>query len=426
MPQREKTIISTACSLLPALYARALRLASGPAFYMLIGRGIQFAAQLALVIIVPKLLLPAEYVQFNLLLPLAFLGASMIFGWFTSAAYRYAHALFDAGDDRHRRTAYFYYGAVSLLLVLAYGFVSPLTSSIYPLLLILLVAAGLKSGVLAVLNAAERHRGFFFANLGFALSLAFFLALCAWAPDGDLPRILALYAVLDIVVAVIAWNRIGVFTSGSAPRFDVEVGRRYFRYGLPLVANTLAVWTVSLSDRYFLTLWEPTQQVAGYILSYQLGSNVVVIPMAFAMTVIFPKVLRVEREQGHEAAMSYTYRLMRLYVRAMAIFAAIAGAGVILFMSSFYPAYETSPVVVVLIVLAHVIFGLTHFFNKEFELNGRTVVITKSIGIAAVLNVVLNVALIPVLGVLGAAISTLLAYVVSTYFVYKARRYITA
>lgn len=399
------------------------RLMGGPAFHALAGRGLQFAAQLALVLVVPRLLPPAEYVQFNLLLPVAMLGASMIFGWFTGATYRYAHTMLDPGDDRHRRTAYFYYGLLSALLALIYAVSALLTPSIYPLFLLLLVASGLKTGVLSILNAAERHGGFFFANLWFALSLAVFLGLCALVPGWGLARILACYAALDIVIAAVAWNRLGVFTLGPSPRFDTEIGRRYFRYGLPLVANTLAVWVVSLSDRYFLALWESTSQVAGYILSYQLGSSVITIPMAFALAVIFPKILRIEREAGHEAALDYTYTLLGRYLRYMVILSVLGGGAVILFIHLFYPAYETDPWVIMLIVLAHAIFGLSHFYNKEFELDGRTLVITRSIGLAAVVNLALNVMLIPFLGALGAAISTLAAYCASTFFVYRARAY---
>lgn len=423
MPQREKTIVSSLSAPLAVMRARMTRLPGGPAFYTLAGRSLQFAAQLALVLIVPKLLPPAEYVQFNLLLPVALLGASMIFGWFTGATYRYVHALLAADDDRQRRTACFYYGLLSVSLVLIYAVSSLFTASIYPLLLILLAASGLKTGVLSVLNAAERHGGFFWANLCFAASLAIFLGLCALVPAWGLPRILACYAALDSAIAAVAWNRLGIFTLRAPPRFDAETGRRYFRYGMPLVANTLAVWVVSLSDRYFLALWESTPQVAGYILSYQLGSNVVTIPLAFAVTVIFPKILRLERDAGHEAALAYTYRLLGRYLRYMVILSVLGGGAVILFLHLFYPSYETDPWVVMLIVLAHAIFGLTHFYNKEFELDGRTIVITQSIGLAAVVNVALNLALIPLLGGLGAAISTLAAYCASTFFIYRVRAY---
>lgn len=405
-------------------YARISRLVRGPAIYAFAGRGVQYAAQLAFVLFVPKLLLPEYFVQFSLLVPIATLGASLVFGWFTNAAYRHAHRIVDTGEGGDRQTAYFFYGAVSLGLIVIYGLAVLLSTSIYPVILLLLAASGLKTGLLSVLNSVERHRSFLFANLGFAASLVVFLALCGFLPNEKLPLILAVHGGLDITVAVTGWYLIGVFTVRPLPRFDSDVGARYWHYGMPLVPKILAAWIISLSDRYMLALWEPTEQVAGYILSYQLGGSMVTIPMAFAMAVLYPRILRIDREQGGEVALKYTYRLLRHYVRLIPLMFVLGCAVVIPFMSFFYKAYETNIAVVALIVLAHVILGLTHFLSKEFELNGRTIVISKSVGVAAIVNIALNLMLIPVLGILGAAVATLVAYAASIALIYKARTYV--
>lgn len=400
-----------------------ISLLRAPSFYTFLGSGIQYSAQLALVLLVPKLLAPEYYVQFNFVLPLAFLGAALVFGWLTSAVYRHVHQVLQPGDSRYRQTVFLYYSLASLLLLGVYFAVSASTASIYRLVPLLLVAAGLKTGVLAVLNSAGRHKQFFLANLGFFLSTALFLSLCLAVAEGRLAYCLSLYAAFDVVVALIVWRLTGIFTVQPWPVFDVEIARRYFRYGLPLVINMIATWTISMSDRYLLALWEPREQVASYILSYQLGGSIITVPLVFAMALIFPRIIRIDRESGEQAALDYTHRLMKIYRRYMAAIFVLACGIVIPFKYFFYPAYEFNPALIMVIVLAHVIFGFTHFFNKEFELNGKTMVITKGIGLGAILNTGMNVALIPLLGVLGAAISTLIAYAATVFFVYKSRTY---
>jgi len=403
------------------MHAPMIKLLQAPAVYTLLGRAIQYTAQVALVLLVPKLLPPDLYVQFSLVLPLAYLGASVVFGWLTSAAYRHVHQLLQAGDDRYRQTAFAYYAAVSVALAASFFAAAALSPSIYRVIPLLLVAAGLKTGVLAILNSAERHKDFLVANLGFAFTLALFLALCY--ADGNLVLNLALYAGADVAVAVIAWTQAGIFSLRALPRFDAGIALRYFRYGLPLMANMIATWTISLSDRYLLLIWESTERVAGYILSYQLGGSVVTVPMSFAMAVLFPRIIKLDREAGERAALDYTHGLMKVYLRLMTAGVVLGCAVVIPFMYFFYPGYEFEPAVIVLIVLAHAVFGLTHFFNKEFELNGRTMTITKGVGLGAVMNVALNLVLMPLLGTLGAALATLIAYCVAVLYIYRSRRY---
>jgi O-antigen/teichoic acid export membrane protein len=276
---------------------------------------------------------------------------------------------------------------------------------------------------LGALNAAEQHKPFFYAHLSFAVTLGVFLGLCAAGEAADLGRNLLVYAALDALVAVVVWIHLGVVRWPPLPSFDRAVATRYFLYGLPLVIQNVATWVISLSDRYLLKLWESTDSVASYILGYQLASSVITIPLTLAMTIIFPRAIRIDRDAGVHAALDYTYHMLGYYVRYIAIIALLGCGIVIPFKHFVYPAYEFHPYVMVVIVLAQVVAGLLPFLSKEFELNGRTLVITKGIGLGAAANVGLNLALIPALGLTGAALATLAAYGMSVVYLYRGRTY---
>lgn len=405
------------------MLARLTLILRSPALLTLVGRGIQYVSQLAMVLIVPKALTAAAYVELNLVLPLAALGASLIFGWLTNAIYRHVFELLGEAGESFRRTVFFYFGVISLLLLLTFIVVNEYSESIYRMVPLLLIATAMKTAVLGVFNASSKHVGFLLANIGFALSLATFILLCFFGGGERIDMYVAVYSVIDIAVAFVGWVALRVIQIRSFPRFDVKLAKRYFAYGLPLVVNVMAVWVISLSDRYLLAIWEPTASVAGYILSYQLGGSVITIPMLFAMAVIFPAVLRIEKESGIDAALAYTYAALGKYRRNIALIFLIACGVVLPFQYFVYQEYEFSPATLIIIVLAHVIYGLSHFYNKEFELNGRTMVITKGVSIGAAANVLTNIALIPLVGGLGAAIATLVAYSISVYWVYRAREY---
>ncbi len=385
------------------------------------GRGIQIATQAAMVLIIPAILSPSAYVQLNLILPLAFLGASLGFGWIIGASYRHVHNLLQPDGERIRQTIFSYFGITTILLIASHILISSLTNTIYALIPLLLTAAALKSGILSILNAAEKHKQYFFANIGFALSLSFFIGLIfIETGENNLEQSLLLYSIIDIVLALVGWVMAGIFTLPPIPKFDTGVARSYFAYGLPIVINNMFVWIISLSDRYLLTIFVPTGDVANYILSNQLAASMITIPITFAITIIFPKIIRLDKEQGEETALDYTHRLKRSYIRLIPAMFILACAIVIPLKHYLYPDYGLSPAIIAIIILSQLINGLSHFYNKEFELNGKTIIITKSIGLGALVNIGLNLVLIPVLGILGAAIATMAAYSVSVFLIRKA------
>lgn len=390
--------------------------------YALLGRGIQMLTQFVMVLVIPKVLLPEVYVQFGLIMPIALLGSTVIFGWLISAAYRHAHDLFQ-DEARFRRMVFAYFVFVGAPLLVASFIVMVTTDSIYALVPALALSTGLKSGIVRILNAAERHKNYFLSNVAFAISLGIFILVCAANEDIDLKMALSIYFIMDFIIAIVAWKLASVFTFKPAPYFDARIARRYFKYGLPVVLNSVAVWMISLSDRYLLAIWVATEDVASYILSYQLAGSIIIVPMTFAMAVIFPRVIGIDREAGEGAALEYTHKMLRIYIRYAAIIFIVGCAIVVPFKFYVYPSYQFNPEIMIIIVLAHVIFNLSYFYNKEFELNGKTFVITRGVGLGALVNIGLNIILIPVIGALGAAVSTLAAYMVAVFFVRRAGKF---
>jgi O-antigen/teichoic acid export membrane protein len=388
-----------------------------------LGRGIQFASQLVMVLVLPKVLAPGLYAELYLLLPLATLGVSLVFGWLTGAINRHVHELLEPKNSHIRQTVFAYHGFVSLSLVAAFTVISVFTSSNYRLVLLLVMSMGLKESIVGALNMSGNYKGFILANSGFALSLLVFIGLCSFSAADDLASYLIIYSTVDTILALFAWHLVGVATFKPLPQFDTVVAARYLRYGLPLVARGLPLWVMSVSDRYLLAAWGAKDSLAAYILSYQLAGSAIAIPLSFVMAAVFPRILRIDRESGEAAALSYTHRILGYYLRYMVV-VIIGACGLVLSITYYlYPEYKFMPAVIVIIVLAHVIQGLTHFYNKEFELNGRTMVITKAVSVGAGVNLGLNVVLIPFYGALGAALSTLAAYAMTVILLYMARRY---
>ena len=80
---------------------------------------------------------------------------------------------------------------------------------------------------------------------------------------------------------------------------------------------------------------------------------------------------------------------------------------------------ESSRLLLPIIAAGMVLWGLDELYGLIPVAEEETIKVSKIRGIAAGVNVLLNVALVPTVGILGAAVSTLLAYGASALWLYQ-------
>ncbi|MEM7251593.1 MAG: hypothetical protein AAF493_09245 [Pseudomonadota bacterium] len=388
-----------------------------PRIYVLLARCAQLVGQLLLVLAIPKALEPALYVHFALVLPLGLLGAHIVFGWLARATYRNVYEVLDPDTSRASDTTVVFTGAAIIVALALFALLVWLSDSQYAVVPLLILAIGIRTFILGLVNASEKHRAFFWAHAAFATAVLV-LAIMGTRIDSpaELISIFTVYALIELAVSGVFWILISVHPLSTSMRFHTAIGKRYMTFGIPLVLHNIGVWVVSLSDRYLLTIWESDETVASYILTYQLASSVVMVPVTFSMMLVYPNALRLEKEVGLEAAEAFVRTAMKRYLRWAPILGVAGFFSVWVAMTHLFDNYQTWPTIIAIVVVAHLLLGLTPFQNKEFELRLAPRTITISIGLGAATNVFLNLGLLPLMGVLGAALSTLLAYAVAVMY----------
>ena len=180
-------------------------------------------------------------------------------------------------------------------------------------------------------------------------------------------------------------------------------------FGLPLVLSGLAMRFLYFGDRFVIVHVAGLESSATYELAAQFGAlvhTVLVQGVQLAFTVTGIKVF------GDPAAAA-------LYRRSFRHFAALAGGAVLgvgLFASAVVrlvttdPAYVSIDGVVALVAGGFAFNGLYAIPVSALYAAGRTRTVALCVGAAAALNLALNLALVPTLGIVGAAFSTLAAY----------------
>jgi len=281
-----------------------------------------------------------------------------------------------------------------------------------PATLVLLLAGYVAAKVLGsiplMLLRARERAGWYATAVGLeALVLVgavyYFLAVMQWGLWG-LMAAYAASATVGTSVLLVAMLRL------VAWRFDRTLVLPLIRFGWPLAVGALAAWFLNLGDRYLLSylvddattgLYEWAARLAGavnmlFVQSFQL-----------AFSVIGLKALG--RGDG-QAGLHRT--IFRHYV-ALTGWASLGIALLSYDLTRLLTAettYLQAEPLVLLLALGFMAYGVHFIITNVLYAAGKTGTMGSIVFAAAVLNLLLNLALIPFIGAIGAALTTYVSY----------------
>ena len=233
--------------------------------------------------------------------------------------------------------------------------------------------------------------------------------------------IVVLVVALDFgVMGVVIGSLVSSIVSASAGmvilvrdgRFRLSLDRRLARhmlvFSLPLVPASIASWTLNLSDRYLIDVFAGRDAVGLYSAGYTVGlaiNALAVAPFTLAWGAAYWEISR------HENAPVIISRVLTGFVGLAAFLALGLGAlGTDAIRVLLTPAFEEGRYVTPFSAFAYVCYGIFTIVTTGLNLESQTRRVPLVMGMAAVVNVLLNLALIPLLGFIGAAVSTLVSY----------------
>lgn len=193
-------------------------------------------------------------------------------------------------------------------------------------------------------------------------------------------------------------------------RFRPGIARRLVAFGAPLAAAGIALPILRVGDRYIMEWLSTTEELAVYGWAARLSgilNMLVVQSFQLAFAVIGIKELG-DREEGAV--------LHRRAFRHYSVWAGWAALGLALFsydataLLSSTPAYLGAAPMVLPLALGLVLYGLYVIATNVLYAHGRTRIVASSVFLAALLNVLLNLVLIPSWGGMGASVATMLSY----------------
>ena len=219
------------------------------------------------------------------------------------------------------------------------------------------------------------------------------------------------------VVTTVAAAIVALFLARDAwrPAIDRPTARAMLGFGLPLASFGIALWVIAFSDRFFVIQFLGIAQAGIYALASR-GAGVLSLVLYAFEAAWLPLAMAQAGERGHRETYARTFLAVGVGMIGLATVLSLFAREALFVLAT--PEYLSASRYVGLLCLAVAVYALGQVVGIGIQLGKRTRVLIAVSALGAVTNVGLNVLLIPRLGIPGAALATLLAYVVSTTLVF--------
>jgi len=190
--------------------------------------------------------------------------------------------------------------------------------------------------------------------------------------------------------------------------------RKYLSFGMPTLLSNASYLAVASIDKYLVGAYLGTLFVGYYAPAYSLGNFVtfLIIPISF---VLFPAVSK-SYDEGkiYEVKTKLRYSLKYFLVISIpTVFGISVLSGQILTLFTTQEISLHAFFITPLVAFSILFYGASDIFSQILTLVKKTKTVGYIWAASAILNIFLNIFLIPPFGILGAAVAALLTYFVS-------------
>ena len=227
--------------------------------------------------------------------------------------------------------------------------------------------------------------------------------------SGTVFDVVLLGFIADLLFSIILISLIMARHGFAWPERSVFVN--FLKFGMPLMPAGYAMWALNGADRLFIAHYGSMQDLGVYSVVYGLGYMIIALVFT-PIWVMYPTAASELYNQGQLKQLSRLYRHSTRLALALLVPAivgvSILGAPIIRLLST--EEFVRGASLVPLIMLAYTFHMFAAYYAVALGLVGRQVWSTINTGIAACINILLNFLLIPIWGITGAAVATLIGF----------------
>lgn len=370
------------------------------------------------IFLLTRLLTPAEYGLYSLVYSVVVISHSLMFTWIEAAVARsYARAEADGRLKDHLATAFGYLGvfvfvftlilavflsflpaSAELKTVLGFGLGSMLTKTFLDL-------------SLEARKAAREVRRYSLTQM-INVTGAFILGIL-FVVFTDLKGAGPFAGVAVASIAVMLFDLPNMLRRVQGGKASAAELKGFFRYGMPLSFSLILGYILQAGDRFVISALLGNDQVGVYAAGYGTANRSLDILFVWAGMAASPILISALELGNRDKAKA----MARKAFEAMAFLTFPAATGIALVAVPLAnvmtgPEFRTGAAQIIpWIALAGLMNGLTtYYLLASFTLAKRTGIMALVTAIPATLNIAMNFVLLPKMGLMGAVVSTLVAY----------------
>lgn len=307
---------------------------------------------------------------------------------------------------------------INSLIVIFIGFILLLV--IYPVFILLLPFADyiqyfyivlLSQSILAILTQYVRAKGMvkLFAASGIInafillLSNLCFLVMFHKGIVGYLMSIII--ANLVSILFVIFGGEI--HKDFNVKKINIRLMKEMLKYSIPLIPNALMWWIMGFSDRYIITYFLGLSANGLYAVASRIPSILSIITSLFFQAWQMSAIEEVEsKDKSHFFSNVFNVFSITLLVATSLLLAHLKFIIELLLDDAYFEAWKYVP----FLLLGVVFSSFSSFLGANYIATKNTSGVFKTSIIGAGVNIVISITLIPIIGINGAAIGTMLSF----------------
>lgn len=215
----------------------------------------------------------------------------------------------------------------------------------------------------------------------------------------------------EVVTTLIAAAYLWRIHHASIRGFSTPLFRAMLMFGVPMIAFEISGIVLNLGDRYVIQALLGSEALGQYSAAYNLCEYLQAMLMASLVQAISPIYLRMWEDDGAAATRAFVERALRIYIIVgAAVLAGVGavGADVLVLLAS--EKYRTGAVVIPYVVAGMLLSGAIPIFAAGIYIHKQNHLMIPCVLVSAVLNIVLNIWLVPIMGLKGAGVATLVCY----------------
>lgn len=383
----------------------------------LLARGVPGVITFLSIAIYTRLLSPEEYGFYALVMAGVGLLNMILFQWIRLSVVRFLPK-YIFNPDSFKSTILYGYMFVSCisvgicLILLLFNWEDPIWYRLIPVGVALLLVQGwfeinlefprarlmpMKYGFMAGLKA----------TLGLVLGVIFIFFI-GWGAIAPLVGLLFAMLTSALIFGYFEWNNI-------KPKIDKEIFPEILKYAIPLTATFALSYINSTADRLLIAGMINESAAGIYSVGYDLSRHTITLLMVIISLAANPLAINALEERGEDAAKKQVAEnaiiIFAISFPATILFIVLASNIGNIFVGSDFR--EESILILPIISVVALFAGMkAYYFDMAFHLSKKTSKQIWIVGVSSVINLILNILLIPQFGILGAAYATLISYIV--------------